>query len=92
MENVDKSAEYLELAAVKAGNHTHATDDIDWFVSQVDFLFQLQFVYYLPMILNCLHGVVACQIGHLVEPYLLSSGEIHSSTCSVNKDGQLLWM
>ena len=29
IESVDKTAERLEMAAVKAGNHTHAADDID---------------------------------------------------------------
>jgi len=33
MENGDKTAERLEMAAVKEGNHTHAAVDIDWRVS-----------------------------------------------------------
>jgi len=33
MENGDKTAERLEMAAVKEGNHTHAAVDIDWCVS-----------------------------------------------------------
>jgi len=73
------------MAAVMVGNHTHAADDIDWFVSQIDCL--CQFVNYCPVILNCLQGVVGCQISHPDEPYLLSSVEILSLTCSVNKDG-----
>jgi len=85
MESADKTAEHWEMAAVKKGNHTHAAVDIEWFVSQIDCL--CQFVNYVPMVLNCLHGFVACRIGHPVEPYLLSSMDIHSSTCSVNKDG-----
>jgi hypothetical protein len=33
MENGDKTAERLEMAAVKEGNHTHGVVDIDWPVS-----------------------------------------------------------
>jgi len=33
MENGDKTAEHLEMAAVKEGNHTYAAVDIDWHVS-----------------------------------------------------------
>jgi len=69
MESANISAERLEMAAVQAGNHTHAADDIDWFVSQIDCLCQWQFLNYLPMmILNCLQGIVVCQIGHPEEP------------------------
>jgi len=87
MDSGDKTAERLEMAAVKAGNHTHVAVDINWIVSQIDSLCQWQFVNCFRMILNCLNGVDACQIGHLEEPYLLSSVEIRSSTWSVNKDG-----
>jgi len=80
-------AECLEIGAIKLGNHTHAANDIDWVVSILTCRCHWQFVNYFPMILNCLHGVVACQIGHPVEPYMLSSVHIRSSTCSVNKDG-----
>ena len=87
MENGDKTAECLEMAAVQEGNHTPAADDIDWCVHQVDCLCQGQFVNYYPMILNCCHRVVPRQIGHTVVPYLLSLVEILSSTSSVMKDG-----
>jgi len=33
MENGDKTALRLEMAAVKEGNHIHAAVDIDWRVS-----------------------------------------------------------
>jgi len=36
MENGDKTAESLEMAAVKGANHTHAAVDNDWGVSQID--------------------------------------------------------
>jgi len=87
MKNGDTTAESREMAALNAGNHTHAADDIDWFVSQIVSLCQWQFLDYTRMILNCLHTINECQIGHLVEPYLMSSVEIGWSTCSVNKDG-----
>ena len=87
MENGDKTAERLEMAAVKEGNHTHAAVDIDWRASQIDCLCRWQVVYHYPVILNCRHGAVASQIGHTVEPYSLSLVEIPSSTWSVNKDG-----
>jgi len=44
MESADETAERLEMAAVKAGNHTHVAVDFDWFVSQMDCLCQWQFV------------------------------------------------
>jgi len=87
MESADKTAKHLEMVAVKAGNHTHMVVDIDLFVSQIDCLFQWEFMNCFQMILHCLHGVVACQIGHLDKPYSLSSVEICSWTCSVNNDG-----
>ena len=87
MENGDKTAERLEMAAVKEGNHTHAAVDIDWRASQIDCLCRWQVVYHYPVILNCCHGAVASQIGHCVEAYSLSLVEIPSSTWSVNKDG-----
>ena len=40
MENGDKTAERLERAAEKEGNHTHVAVDIDWIVSQFDCLCQ----------------------------------------------------
>ena len=86
MENVDKPVKCLGMSAVKAGNHIHASDDIDCFVSQIDCLCQSQFMTHFLMILNYLQSAVACQIGQLLEPYSLSSVEIRSSTCSVNTD------
>jgi hypothetical protein len=38
MENGDETAEHLEMAAVKEGNHTHAAIDIDWRASQINCL------------------------------------------------------
>jgi hypothetical protein len=91
MESADEIVERPEMAAVKAGNHTNVAVDLDWCVSQIDCLCQWQFVNCFPMILNCLQGIVECQIGQRDKPCSLSSVEINSSTCSVNIDGgQLL--
>ena len=40
MENGDKTAERLEMAAVKEGNHTHVAVDIDLRLSYIDCLCQ----------------------------------------------------
>jgi hypothetical protein len=93
MENGDKNAERLEMAAAKEGNHTHVAVDIDWCVPQIDCLCQWQVVYHYPEILNCHHGADASHIGHPVEPYSLTLVEIPSLTWSVNKHGgNLLYM
>jgi len=76
----DKTAERLEMAAVKEGNHTLAVGDIDWCVSQIECLCEWHVVNFYPVILNCRHCVVASRMGHQVEPYSLSSVEILSST------------
>jgi hypothetical protein len=83
MENGDKTAVCLEMAAVKEANHTQAAVDIDWHVSQIDCLCQWQVVYYYLVILNCRHGAVASQIGRPVGPYSLCLVEIPSLTWSV---------
>jgi len=85
METSDKTAECLEMAAVKEGNRTLAADDIDWCVSQIECLCEWHVVDYYPLILNCRHHVVVNQIGHLVERYSMSSVEILSLTCSVKQ-------
>jgi len=85
METGDKTADRLEMAAVKEGNRTLAADDIDWCVSQTDYLCEWHVMNIYPLILNCHHQVVASQIGHQVEPYSLSSVEILSSICTVKQ-------
>jgi len=74
------------MTSVKESNNTHAADDIEWHVSQINYLYQWQFVNHDPRILNRRHGAVAIKIGHLVEPVSLSSVGISSSPWSVNKD------
>jgi len=76
METGDGTVERFEMAAVEVGNHTLAADDIDQCVSQFDCLCLWQFVNHYPKILNCHHGIVASQTGHLVETYSRSSVEI----------------
>jgi len=90
MENGDKTAERLEMAAVKEGNHTHVAVDIAWRISQIDYLWPWQVVYHYSVILNCCHSAVARQIGHPVEPYSLSLVEIPLLTWSVNKAAGIL--
>jgi hypothetical protein len=68
MEGADAAVEHFEIAAAKAGNHTHTTDYIDWLVSQIDYSCQWQFVNIFPMILNCLQGVVEREMGHPEKP------------------------
>jgi len=68
METGDETAEHLEMAAVKKGNHTLAVDDIEWCVSQIDCHCEWHVVNYYLVILNCHHRIVASQIGHQVEP------------------------
>jgi hypothetical protein len=85
METGEKTAERLEMAAVKERHCTLAADDIDWCVSQIDCLCEWHVMNFYPVILNCRHRVVASQIGHEVEPYSRSSVEILASICSVKQ-------
>ena len=50
MENCDKTAEHLEMAAVKVGNHTNAMEDFDRRRSQIDCLYWRQVVNHDPRI------------------------------------------
>jgi hypothetical protein len=61
------------MATVKEGNHTHAADDIDCPVSEIQCLCQYQVVNYCPRILNCHQSAVGSQLPHPVEPYSLFS-------------------
>jgi hypothetical protein len=83
METCDNTAERRKIAAVTEDNCTLAADDTDWCVFQIDCLCEWHVVNFYAVSLYCRHRVVAGQIGHRVEPYLLSLVEIHSSTCSV---------
>ena len=85
MQTGDKTAERLQMAAVKEGNGTLAVDDSDWCDSQNDCPCEWHVVNFYPVILNYHHRVVASQIRHQVEPYSLSSVEILWSTSSVEQ-------
>jgi hypothetical protein len=85
METGDKTAEHLEMAAVKEDNRALGADDIDWCVSQIDCLCEWHIVNFYLVFLNCRCRVVASQIGHQLEPYSLPSVEILSSTWSVKQ-------
>jgi len=87
MESVDKNEEHLEMAAAKPGNYTHVVNDIDWLISHIDCLCQWQLVNSFPIILNCRHGIVACQVGLTVKQWSLTLVEVCASTCAVNNDG-----
>jgi len=80
MEKGEKSEECNNMGAVNECDHTHAANDINWCVFRIDCQYQWRLMNYYLMNLNCHHGIVASQIGHQVEPYLLSSLEIHSWT------------
>jgi len=92
METGDKTAERLEIGAGKAGNHTHAADDIDWSVFQINCLHQWQFINCYTMMSNCGHIVVLLTIGHPEVPYSLSAVEICLLNVSVHTDGGLVLM
>jgi hypothetical protein len=62
MENGDETAEHLEMAAVKEGNHTHAAIDIDWRASQIDCLCPWQVMYHYPVILNCVTALLRAKL------------------------------
>jgi len=68
--------ESVEIAAVKEGNNTHATDDVDWCIPQIHSVCQLQVVNNYQMVLKCSHSIVVSEGGNQVESYMLSSVEI----------------
>jgi hypothetical protein len=57
------------MAGVKEANCTLAADDIDWCVSQIDCLCEWHVLNYYPVILNCLHRVIASKMGRQVDSY-----------------------
>jgi len=80
-----KTGERLEMEAAKAGNYTPVVEEIDSWVAQIECLCSVYFQHGYLMLPHCHLGAVVSQTGHLVEPYWLSSVEIHSSTSYVNK-------
>ena len=81
-----RTGERREIKAVKAGNYTPMVEEIDLWVAQIECVCSVYFQHYNLMLPHCHLGiVVVCQTGHPVEPYWLSSVEIHSSTLYANK-------
>jgi len=73
------------MEAAKAGNYTPVVEAIDSWITRIECLCSVYFLHGYLMLPHCHLGVVLNQTGHLVEPYWLSSVEIHSSTSYVNK-------
>jgi hypothetical protein len=80
-----RTGERLEMEAAKAGNYTPVVEEIDSWVARIECLCSVYFQHGYLMLPHCHLGVVVSQTGHPVEPYWLSSVEIHSSTSYVNK-------
>jgi hypothetical protein len=59
METGDKIVEFLDMAAVKEGNHTLEADNIHSCVAQVHFVCEWHVVNFYPVILHCRHCVIA---------------------------------
>jgi hypothetical protein len=73
------TGEHLEMEATKAGNYTPVVGEIELWVARIECLCFVYFQHCYLMLPHCHLGVVVSQTGHLVEPYWLSSVEIHSS-------------
>jgi len=80
-----KTGEHLEMVAAKVGNYTPVEDEFDSGVAWIECLYTVYPQYYCQMLPHCLLSVVMSQTAHPMEPYWLSSVEIHSSTSYVNK-------
>ena len=86
MEHGGRTGERLEMEAAEVGNYTPVVEEIDLSVPRIECLCSVYFHCYYLMLPHCLLGVVVVsQTGHPVEPYWLSSVEIHSLTSHVNK-------
>jgi hypothetical protein len=81
-----RTAEHLEMEAAKEVNYTMVVVEIDPCVDRIESLCSVYFQRYYLMLQHCHLGVVVLShTGHSVEPYWLSSVEIHLSTSYVNK-------
>jgi hypothetical protein len=94
MEPGGRTGERLEMVAAKAGNYTLVlvvvvvvvvVDEIDSRIARIECLCSVYFQHDYLTLPHCLLGVVVSQTAHWLEPYWLSSAEIHSSTSYVNK-------
>jgi len=80
-----RTGERLEMEAAKAGNYTPVVEEIDSWVARIECFCSVYSQHGYLMLPYCHLGVVVSQTGHSVEPYWLSSVEIHLSTSYVNK-------
>jgi len=95
MEPGDKTREHLEMVAAKAGNYTLVgvvvvvvvVDAIDSWVARIDCLCSVFFHHSYLILPQCHLGVVVSQTAHWLEPYWLSSAEIHLPTSYVTARG-----
>jgi hypothetical protein len=91
MEPGGRTGEPLEMVAVKAGNYTLVlvvevvVDKIDSRIAQIECLCLVYFQHDFLTLPHCLLGVVVSHTSHWLEPYWLSSAEIHFSTSYVNQ-------
>ena len=79
------TGERLEMHAAKAGNCTPVVEEIDPWVARIECPCSVYFQNGHFMLPHCHLGDVVSQTGHRVEPYWLSSVEIHLLTSYVNK-------
>jgi len=93
MELGGRTGECLEMVAVKAGNDTLVVvvvvvvvvvDEMDLRIARIEYLGSVYFLHDYLTLAHCLPGEVVSQTAHWLEPYWLSSAEIHSSTSYVN--------
>ena len=80
-----RPGERLDMVAGKAANDTPVVDEIDWLVAQIECLCSVYFQHYALMLPHYHLGGVVSQTAYLLEPYWLSSADMHSSTSYVNK-------
>jgi len=93
MEPGGRTGERLEMVAAKTGNYTLVVvvvvvvvvNEIDLRVARIECLCSVNFQYYYLMLPHSHLGTVESQTAHRLQPYWLSSAEIHSSTSYVNK-------
>jgi len=88
MEPGGRTGERLEMVPVKAGNYTLVVvvvDEIDSGIARIECVGSVCFPHYYLMLPHCHLGIVVSQTALWLEPYWLSSVEIHSSRSYVNK-------
>jgi hypothetical protein len=91
MEPGGRTRERLEMVAAKGVNYTLVlvvvvvVDEIDSWIARIECLCLVYFQHDFLMLPHFLLGVVVSQTSHWLEPYWLSSAEIHSATSYVNK-------